>query len=388
MKYFLGIKFLLFLFFSVALQNFSAAVVEDRSSFVSTSQIHSIANLKEPGLTDDQLKTFSRGAAHRGKAENLLKIDQEWRVTMDVITANLSPTQKEDISSLVKKFVNTAPSSKIQGERIALLKTLVLGPVEKGTSSSSQRERLQSKAVLMELTSLEDRLSLIASLQRRSEEKASKALQQAHDFLTQNTNAEDRALIARSFVSFEDPIQGDDFSRDLEKFKTSKRLNGRMIFRAAQAWRQDRRELLESWRTLMSFEDLRRAKDRVVVTFLSLPSSTRKAFLGLLPKEFSANSRKVRSIHKILEEEGTTLEDKTKTIRKLSELQKKSPTEYEDTLYTMDEEADPAPSSDEASSGDEGFSDLRSGSRRKFLRRHPVLEERNENLLNSEYEDL
>ncbi len=355
MRHFLSIKFLIFiaLLFNNSFCSNTDEDVARSGSFVS--------------IASGDTKFFQEGYKHNqnrrktGKWSgwNAADLDEEWTVTKGVLIANTSPLQAAKIQEFVQ-----VDSPQTLKQRRDLLKILVLGPVEKSIGPTAQKERLQGKAILMELTNPDDRISLIDALQKKSPPAAAQALQQAQNFLNQNTNIEDRALIARSFASFEDPSQGEAFAEDLTELKKSKRLNGKMIFHAAQAWKEDRLELLRSWKSLMSFEDLRHAKDRVIESFLRLPSTTRKVFLGLLPKGLSPSRHKVRGIHKILEAEGD-LESKIQKIEGLSNLQEQAPEKYDRFILTIDREAPLALSSDEASSSE----DERSGSSRVSLRK-------------------
>ncbi len=294
-------------------------------------------------------------------------MDEEWTVTKDVLTTNLNDAQQEEI----REFIQTARNPKALKERKDLLKILVLGPLEKRATPSAEKTRLQSKAIVLRLTSPEDRLSLIRALQKKSKENATESLQQAQDLLNQNTTVEDRAFIARSFVSFEDPRQGEEFSEDLKTLRKSKRFNGRMIFHASQAWREDRLELLRSWGSLMSFEELRQAKDRVVENFLRLPSATRKAFVKLLPNGLFPSHHKVRGVHKILET-NDNLDSKVQKIEDLSVLQERTPEQYNHLILTLGRKAPPTLSSDEetSSSEDELLDDSRGGVRKKLVKRY------------------
>ena len=364
MKFFINIKLLFFI--GLFLNNSFCSNVEGDGIVRSVSPRPTIfkkAPPSEQSFAEFSLQNRRPGGQRAGWNADR---DEEWTVTKDVLTAHLNPTQEAEI----KEFIQKAGDPKALKERKDLLKTLVLGPVERSATPSSEKTRLQSKAIILRFTSPEDRLSLIRALQKKSKAAATQSLQQAQDLLNQNTNAEDRAFIAHSFVSFEDPLQGEEFSEDLKEFRKSKRLSGRMIFHAAQAWQSDRIELLRSWQGLVSFEELRQAKDRVVENFLRLPSKTRKAFLSLLPNGLSPSRHKVRGVHKILEADDD-LEIKIQKIENLADLQKKAPTKYDRLILILDKEAPLAASSDEASSSeDEGSDNFRGSVRKRFVKRY------------------
>lgn len=361
MRYFLSIIFLFFvgLFFNNSFASSVDDVVRSSSpvpTFSSREAFDRAANKREITV----IKKVTSGPPSRNRRQESkwsgwgADKDEEWNVTKHVLTSGITKLQEEELKSLLNE--NQSPQA--QKNIKDLWKTLVLGP-EVVDPTSREKTRLHEKAVIIELTPAEDKMFLLRKLQETSAEKRTKILKQIHDFLHKSLSSRENILIARTFVSFPDPRDGDFFAEDIQPFKRG--LTGRALFHAAQAWKANSSELLSSWRRLVSYSRKKSPSAKVMTNFLRLSSEMREKFLSLIPTK--AHTRELETIYAVLntDEEADLRAERIPIIEKLALHKEKHPNRYRRELKQPEDfSSDEDESGLDSSGGDSSTSESES----------------------------
>ncbi len=188
-----------------------------------------------------------------------------------------------DILSLKERPNDKAQTKMIRGNLREVLK--------KFNSEEKKHLFLNTRAVLSRDTGLIEKFEILKRLSAIGDRKSrQKIINQVQKFVDKDTSSEERILFIRAFSGFAQTADGDQFIEDIKGLSCP--LSGAIIFNAAQSWKQDRGEFLDTWKKVLTLP-IRRPSLTTLEDFSRLSPEAQKTFSRLLSQATTPDDKEV-----------------------------------------------------------------------------------------------